>query len=105
ATRYELDDRGQVIRQIDPRGGETTIERDLAGWPTAIRRPDGALERRSYDPEGNLIEQTDGLGNVTRLRYGGFNKLVEQIDPCGGVVQLRYDTEEDLIGVTNDLGE
>jgi len=63
------------------------------------------VERGADDTEGNLIEQTDGLGNTTRFRYSGFNKLVERIDPAGGVVAYAYDTEESWIGITNEAGE
>jgi len=105
ATRYTLDDRGQVIGQIDALGGDTAITRDACGRPVSVRRPDESLLQVAYDAEGNVIERTDALGNVTRYRYGGFNKLVEQIDPAGGSVRYTYDTEEAVVGVINELGE
>lgn len=105
ATRYDLNARGAVVRQVNALGGEITLTRDAHDRLVAIRLSDGAEERFSRDAEGNPIERANALGNVTRYRYGGLNKLVERVDPTGGVIRFAYDTEENLVGVTNEVGE
>jgi RHS repeat-associated protein len=104
-TKVERNERGQVIRQVDALAGETKITRDACGLPVTVRRPDGSTLHFAYDPEGNLVEQTDALKNATRYRYAGLNKLAEQIDPAGGVVRYTRNTEEELVAVTNEAGE
>ena len=41
------------------------------------------LQRREYDPNGNLSEHRDRDGAVYRYEYGSWNALRQQIDPLG----------------------
>lgn len=63
--------------------------------PQAVRFvvDDGERLVLAYDPEGNLSEQTDARGRVTRMRYAGMGQLVEHTDPAGNKVRLHYDEE------------
>jgi YD repeat-containing protein len=83
---------GLVDREIDPTGRETRYE-----WhPAQYRKPaeiEGLGNRTewAYDDRGNIVLERDALGRETRRRYDEL--------------RYTYDTEEDLLGVTNELGE
>jgi RHS repeat-associated protein len=82
-----------------------SLVRDAAGQPTFVQRPDGETLTLAYDPEGNVVRQTDSRGRQTRLRYAGMGQLVEHHDPTGHRVRLRYDEELDLVAVENQAGD
>ncbi|MDR5818880.1 hypothetical protein QCE62_35240, partial [Caballeronia sp. LZ033] len=59
----------------------------------------------AYDAEDNLTQYTDEAGHITRLSFFGQGQLASRIDANGNVTHYRYNTEEQLVGVTNERGE
>ena len=62
-TTYEYDARGQVVRQIDPRGNDSRFLRNQLGWIVRTISPevvDGSGIRNETDTN------YDGMGNVVR---------------------------------------
>ena len=43
-----------------------------------------------YDKNGNLLTQTDWLGNVFTNKYDPLNRLTEKIDPYNKTTVLQY---------------
>ncbi|MFJ5712816.1 DUF6531 domain-containing protein, partial [Streptomyces sp. NPDC093105] len=69
-TRYLVDDRSQVVAEIDPLGAVTRYERDR---------------------HHRLLSRTDPLGHVTRSVYDDAGRLIEVVRPDGRGVRAEYD--------------
>jgi YD repeat-containing protein len=104
-TRFAYDRLGNVTGKIDPLGSQTLYRYDAKSRLTDVRLPSGATIRCAYDAEDNLIRYVDENGAETRLEYFGLGEIKRRIQPDGYAVEYHYDTEERLIGVTNQRGE
>ncbi|MER5388801.1 RHS repeat-associated core domain-containing protein [Saccharopolyspora sp. NPDC002686] len=124
-TAFHLNEAGQVIREIDPLGGETTSEWDSAdrllkhtdplGRTTAyeygeygnlisVTRPDGTQTRREYDESGRPVAFIDPDGSVTRYEYDERGNLVRITDAVGAVTSYAFDELGNVVSVTDALG-
>ncbi len=69
-TQYEYDALSRVTKVTDANGVPRTIEYDALGRPLNTRYPaqqlDGDSVRLVYDPNGNLVQRTDGRQNEGR---------------------------------------
>ena len=63
---------------------------------------DGNVRELAYDPEGNVIHVRDKQYDV-RFAYQGMGRLVSRTQ-VGTTVSFAYDTEERLVGITNEHG-
>ena len=68
-TRYEYDETGNKITQIDPNGHVTTWDYDNQGRVTTQSLPPGMFETFTYDPAGNMLSKTDFNGDTTTYDY------------------------------------
>lgn len=88
-TQYFYDARGNLERQIDPRGAETTFQYDPAGRLEA-EISDSLAVYYDYDETGNLKSVTDGRG-TTFHQYDLLGRLIEARYPTGEVETFTYD--------------
>jgi RHS repeat-associated protein len=79
ATRYEYDPEGNLIRKVEPTGGEWLYEWNGAGMLTRVIRPDGAAVDFAYDPLGRRISKKYA-GKVTRWIWDGNVPLHEWVE-------------------------
>lgn len=105
-----FDARGDVIKHVDEEGGVYKSERDYAGRVTLQKRPDSINGAAlSYDGSGNLVTESDQLGNVTTHRYDVNGNRVQTIYPAGNEQRWVYDASGALLetywyaGGINDL--
>jgi RHS repeat-associated protein len=104
-TRYRTDRYGFSIEEVDPLGRVTITERDEHSRVTKVIYPDGSQVTKEYDEIGNLIKETDALGNVTTYTYEpDFNQVSTITDPKGNVTSFEYDANGNLIKTTDPLG-
>jgi RHS repeat-associated protein len=82
SIRREYDSRGRVVALMNPFGGQERRDYDLLDRVIAIHEPDGNLRRFAYDPEGNVLESSDGLSS-TRCSYSNWNKLASREEGAG----------------------
>ncbi len=53
-----------------------------------------------YDPNGNLVSETDPLGNVTRYSYDVNHNLMSVTDPKGNVTSVSYSARDAVNAIT-----
>ena len=66
---------GQLMKSVDPQGGEWSYSYDDIGRLAA----------------GQLIAYTDPAQRITRLRYDRSGRLIQRIDALGHTVEFGYD--------------
>jgi len=124
-TRYQWNENGQVVCEIDPLGGTKRTEYDEHGRIIAEIDANGAKIKYEYDDKSNrhkiidpienetlFIFNTDHLqlmlieptGNVWNREYDVLNRLIVVEDPLENRWVLSYDTDGNLIQVTNPNG-
>jgi RHS repeat-associated protein len=80
---YTYDVRGRKTKELDNLDTET-VETNY-----------------TYDGTGNLIEKTDGEGNITLYQYDGRNRLTTVTDPDRKTTIYTYDDRDNLITLTD----
>ena len=110
-TVYRFSPNGALISVMDALGRTRTFGRDGANNVTSITGAAtcGACgdstsgdQTFSYDGAGNLLSQTDALGNTTSFTYDPtFNKVTSIKDPLGNLTTFTYDTHGNLLSLTD----
>lgn len=107
----------------DANGNRTVYEYDDAYRTTAIRYPDGSVEKRvyengllakeidragvetifTYDGRGNIIKK-EAAGIITSYGYDEKKHLTAVTDPCGNITRAEYDNAGNLKKLMNGEG-
>ena len=122
-TELIRDARGNVIRrmaQLDDIADAWQVEvfeYDDRDNQTAVLEPFQAIGRdrftdapivqqsaRSFDDRGNVLAETDALGNTTTFQYDGFGNPTAIVDPLGNTTTNDYDSLGRLSKTTDALG-
>lgn len=104
STRYERNDLGQVVREVNPLGATTTREWDDRDRLVAITDPLGNTTRYTYDNAGNVTSVTRPDGSVTSAEYGPFGLPTLVTDRDGARWVREYDESGGLIAETDPTG-
>ncbi|MGE9657748.1 cytidine deaminase-like fold-containing protein [Snodgrassella alvi] len=94
-TRYDA--YGNVVKDIDALGAETSSKWDELGNLSSIIDPAGHSYTFSYDNNGNLIKESESANNQTSYTYDKDNQLIAQKDANGNEVRYLYNQTGDLI--------
>jgi RHS repeat-associated protein/uncharacterized repeat protein (TIGR01451 family) len=115
-TRYAYDQLGNLITTTNALS-QTTVT-----WYDALKRPltvtlnyvDGVYDParpaedvttvQRYDLAGDLVEQIDALGRVTRLTYDALGQVLTATDPLSHTVSKTYDAIGNLLTSTDANG-
>jgi RHS repeat-associated protein len=112
-TSYRLDPVGFLLNVTDPTGQMRTFTRDpqhfnlptaISGAGTCAACGDPRLgdQTFTYDATGNVLTQTDSLGNTTTYTYDPvFSKITSMTDPLGNKTTYAYDSAGNLIKKTD----
>ncbi|APU40733.1 putative T7SS-secreted protein [Streptomyces sp. TN58] len=124
-TRYLVDDRAQVVAEIDPAGATTRhtydafnrrlTQTDPLGHTTrhvydeqgrlaSLVRPDGREVRAEYDALGLPVTVFHPDGRITRMTYDARGNRTSSTDPFGATHRYTYDARGHLATVTDPLG-
>ena len=99
----------------DLKGRVLTIHKDGKVWEHFSYALNGELisvtqtnseqlkNTKDYDLAGNLIKETDPLGNSINFRYDAVDQLLGWEDQESGVVDFKYDSGGNLIAQRNKL--
>ncbi len=106
ATIYEHDVHGQLVRQTDNAGQETTYGYDEFGNTTLITDARGYVSRNDYDMLGRPISTTTPAGQITVHEYDLADRLVRVTDAEEGTTQYTYsaDGRDNLVQLVNANG-
>lgn len=91
-TRYEYDENGHPLRQIDALGRTTRFEYDALGRRLWRQLPGKETERFEYDAVGNLLRHTHFNGRVVEQRFDALNRVLRKVEkvPSGDVLQAAF---------------
>ncbi|SDW83062.1 RHS repeat-associated core domain-containing protein [Saccharopolyspora shandongensis] len=103
-TTFHLNEKRQVVREIDPLGGETLSEWDAYDRLLSRTDPLGRTVRREYDEQGNLIAVTRPDGSQFRFEYNNSNLPIITISADGAATRREYDEHGNLIKIVDPLG-
>ena len=88
---YKYDYMGNVL---ETKGGRTYTENlgdytskaeyDYMGNPTKTYRTDGSYMTAAYDGYGNVLSQTDYMGNTTTMEYDRLGRAIKAAAPFNG---------------------
>lgn len=104
---------GLLTDVTDPAGQTRTIGRDAqhnnivnsidgTGSCTVCPSARAGTQTFSLDQNGNVLSQTDALGNTTVFTYDpNFNKVTSIKDPLGNITRFTYDSSGNLLSRTD----
>lgn len=124
-SRFEYDDAGRRIKEIDANGdvtvnqynGNNQLAKRIDPLGHALQydyRPDGRVDSVTdalghktvygYDVSGNRTSVTDANGNVWRYEYDAMGRVVKKCDVLGSAESYAYDSVGRLTSVTDRSG-
>ncbi|MGY5129487.1 putative T7SS-secreted protein [Streptomyces nigrescens] len=124
-TRYEVNERHQIVAETDPTGatthtvrdakhrvlsttdalGRTThIDYDDEGRPTAVTLPDGSTATNSYNDFGLPLTTTGPDGTTWTHTYDADGNRTSTTDPTGASTAYTHDARGHISSITDALG-
>ncbi len=107
-TVYEYDTLGNVVTQIDAEGSVTRRTyadpaNPMLETSATIVLEDGTelTTQFRYDGRGNLLQETDPLGNDTLFTYDKYGNVVTTTDALGHTTTNNYDQSGNLLSTTD----
>ena len=104
-TTYKMNPVGNVVKVIDPLGGETAYaydERTL--WKVKETDAMGGETKWEHDPRGNVTKVTGPDGAAIAIDFDAHNQPVRAVDALGGEWSWGYDDRGRLIGRMDSIG-
>ena len=100
---YDADD--NQTSEIDPLGNTTTTTYDARRNPLSMTDANGNTTWFEYGDKGQLTNMVDAVGNSTMtLGYDAWGNLLSQTDALGNITTYAYDTSGNMLTMTDPLG-
>jgi RHS repeat-associated protein len=94
---------GDLESVTDALGGVTKYAYDASHRLTSITDPRGnVILKNTYDSQGRIIEQKDGLEDLWKLKYSAGETVVTE--PQGGKITYGFDGQNRVVSETDQLG-
>ena len=107
-TSYVYDPGGLLSSETAPDGSVTAYSYDLGGHLTSTTSAYGttnaATTTYSYGPRGNMISDTNPLGETTSYVYGPLGNLDSVTNPLGETTTYKYHKDGLLLSTTEPDG-
>ncbi|MEU2505173.1 putative T7SS-secreted protein [Streptomyces sp. NPDC007863] len=103
-TRFTYDRHHRLLSRTDPLGHTSRTEYDREGRPVLAERPDGRRTRVEYDPAGMPTRITATDGTVTHQTFDARGNRTSVTAPSGARTEFAYDASGRLTAVTDPLG-
>lgn len=91
-TTYNYRPDGQMISVVAPGQITTTFGYDDFGRQTTMNDPSLGIIRYAYDTMGNVAQETDANGNVTKKTYDNFHRLIKK-EVAGQTINYGYNAD------------
>ena len=106
-TRFEYDNKGNLIKLILPDDSFHTFKYNKAGLMTESKDPEGNINKYFYDRlTGNLIAQRDSLENTMTFKLDKAGNIIEMKDAKGNIMKREYDKLNRLLkSIDGERGE
>ena len=98
-----------VLQRVEYREGNTVRyarvnDQNQIGWITADKGNNGQNIAQEYDGNGNVIKQSNALGQVKTFSYDAMGRLLTEGQPDGSIVRYTWDSLGNLTSVTDPAG-
>ncbi|MEJ8635624.1 putative T7SS-secreted protein [Streptomyces sp. MS2.AVA.5] len=103
-TLFERDDRNRLLSVTDPLGRTSRSVYDESGRPTTVVRPDGRELHAQYNEMGLPVHIRGADGTITRQTYDDRGNRTSVTEAAGATTRFSYDAAGHLVSVTNALG-
>ncbi|MEV4944366.1 putative T7SS-secreted protein [Streptomyces sp. NPDC053755] len=103
-TRYEYDRFHRLLSRTDPLGHVSRSTYDEQGRVTVLERPDGRRARAEYDEDGFPVRIIGADGNTVRQTFDARGNRTSVTAPSGARTEFAYDEAGRLTSVTDPLG-
>jgi RHS repeat-associated protein len=114
-TTYRFNTQGYVVDVTDPTGQVRVFERQAGTNLLLAMKGPGVCDicgdvtkgdvTFTYDESGNVLTNTDSLGNVTKFTYEPvFNKIETYTDALNNVTRFTYDARSNLTSILDPRG-
>lgn len=103
-TRYHLNEANQVVKIVDPLGGETTSDWDRYDRLLSRTDPLGRTTRYEYSEAGDLVRVTRPDGSLVLAEHNALRLPTVIVDPDGATWRRDYDQTGNLLVVTDPAG-
>ncbi|VVP43350.1 RHS repeat-associated core domain-containing protein [Pseudomonas fluorescens] len=98
--KYQRNDQGDVIEQIDPNGHRTRYSYTPQGKLNGITYLDGSRHQLNWNGLGQLIDETLPNAGVRRYRYDAQGRKSTQQDETGAITHYQWDAVGRLSQIT-----
>ncbi|MGW8884695.1 putative T7SS-secreted protein [Streptomyces sp. NPDC055749] len=103
-TRFEYDRYNRLLSRTDPLGYVSRCEHDEAGRMVAAIRPDGRRSTAEYNDLGLPVKVTGTDGSIVRQTYDAHGNRTSVTDGSRATTRFAYDEAGHLTSVTDPLG-
>ncbi|KAF1020131.1 MAG: putative deoxyribonuclease RhsC [Acinetobacter bereziniae] len=98
-----------VLQKVEYREGDNIRyarinDQNQLGWITADKGNNGQNIAREYDGNGNIIKETNALGQAKTFSYDAMGQLLTEVQPDGSTVSYTWDSLGNLTSVTDPAG-
>ncbi|MFD7782287.1 putative T7SS-secreted protein [Streptomyces nojiriensis] len=102
-TRFEYDRYNRLLSRTDPLGHVNRFTYDEHGRMAVVERPDGRQARAEYDDSGMPTRIVGTDGNITRQTFDERGNCTSVTDPSGATTEFTYDGAGGLTSVSDPL--
>ncbi|MFE7093887.1 putative T7SS-secreted protein [Streptomyces erythrochromogenes] len=102
-TRFEYDRYNRLLSRTDPLGHVSRFTYDEHGRLAVVERPDGRQARAEYDDSGMPTRLVGTDGNITRQTFDERGNCTSVTDPSGATTEFTYDGAGGLTSVSDPL--
>ena len=103
-VKYTYSVAGDLATVTDALGGATEYGYDALHRITSIKDARGnVILKNTYDSQGRVVEQRDGLENLWKLSYQPGETVVTE--PEGGKITYGFDAQSRIVSETDQLGK